>query len=121
MGWTQHNDQTVNFANSRAQDAATNVDIPAESITPPNRHAIYVYNPGAVAITVKINAMEVIGANTRPMLLATLSVPAGAGRGVTVDGLLQSGGGARLIFSNDAAVGGAGVFDAELRLRSLRS
>lgn len=116
-------DSTAAWANNDAQNTAVTVDIPR----PPTLqfdadYGLVVTNPSAETdITVEVRSKETFGGQARyPQIGETITVPKS-----TPDGVQKPiphaflGEGLRLVFKNATAVGAAGAFTANVRIRKV--
>jgi hypothetical protein len=107
------------MANSQAQDTAIPLDVPLELLPyTTTTFRATVYNPGAVAVTVRFLVAELLGGSLRYIEVDNLTVTAANTGSKGITGLTQ-GGDARVTVENDTAVGGSGAFTASVVLRAL--
>lgn len=108
---------TVAWANSAAINTEVVAAVPAGHAGY-GYNAVHVYNPGAVAITLKLRSKwkDSTGATRTTELSGfVMNVAAGAGATKTVEGIgvLDE---FELVATNDVAVGAAGAFTAQLAI-----
>lgn len=111
-------DASPAWANSAAAGTVVNVDVPGPegSLDDDAAYVVIVNNPGASALTVKVQGVEDFGGTTVYPEVTTIAVPAGGAKQVRVQGWIVNGG--RLAVSNDAAIGLSGGFTANVRVRA---
>lgn len=120
---TQVFDGSVAFANSAAAGTVQNANIdPLPTVLQKDaRYLVVVTNPSAEsAITVRLRNRETFGATQRFPEITNFGVPVSTPEGVArvVEGFML-GEAARIAVSNDTAVGVAGAFTVQLRVRKL--
>ncbi len=109
------------FANNEVDETLKVLDVPMSTLDQRAKsHRAFIYNPGAVDITVRFYTGELIGGVVRYAEIGTAitaTAVADFNYGI-VEGLL-SGSYARVGVENDTVVGGAGAFTAEVIVRSI--
>lgn len=113
-------DGSATIAASAAAATIVNVDVPFPAkLDPEARYAVHVHNPGAVAVTVRLQNRETLGGAARFPQVVQFTVAAGATAAPQiVQGFLLGESPARLAISNDAA-NGATAFNVAVRVRRL--
>lgn len=109
------------FANNEVDETLKVLDIPMGSLDRrAHSHRAFIYNPGAVDVTVRFYTGELIGGQVRYAEIGTAITATAAADfnyGV-VEGLL-SGSYGRVGMENDTVVGGAGAFTGSVIVRSI--
>lgn len=107
------------YANSAADETvvALDVAVPATGGLAATYRA-FIYNPGAVAITVRYYNGETLNGTARYAELDATTVTAATTATDLITGFAQSGL-ARVTVENDDVVGGSGAFTATVKLRQV--
>jgi hypothetical protein len=115
-------DTTVNWANSEAAGTEKVVDIALPGLLESNtKYLVTITNPSTeTALTVKLQNKETFGTSEKYAEVGshTVAVNTPDGKSFVTEGWLMAEGG-RITLSNDTAIGLAGAFTAEIRIRKL--
>lgn len=111
-------ESSVTFANSAAQNSQQNCDIDLPGAMG-GQYLISISNPSASALTIKVALVEKFGGLTKYCVLTSIAAPAGYDGACALVANLMIASGARLIVSNDTALGGGGGFTGLIRVRRL--
>ena len=118
-GYQIGTDQTATWADSASAGTEKTVTFTRPE-TPVQVHQVIIHNPSTeTALTVKVYDVEAdLGGADRNALLTTLSVPKNTTTKHNVEGLFNAGS-AKIVLSNDSALGASGGFTATVRIREL--
>ena len=112
-------DQTATWADSAPENTEKTVTF-ARPETPVSFHQVIIHNPSTeTALTVKVYDVEAdLDGADRNALLTTLSVPKNTTTKHNVEGLFNAGS-AKVVLSNDSALGESGGFTTTIRIREM--